>query len=58
MEVLMLEGDEGKKAYELYSAGIKTPSGGKGLQGRFKALIDYYKEVTDSLYCRDIRLSM
>src|SRR5688572_12853667 len=50
MEVPMLEGDEGKKAYELYSAGIKTPSGGKGLQSSFKALIDYYKEVTVEEY--------
>ena len=46
MEVPMLEGEEGKKAYELFSAGIKTPPAGNGLQGRFKALIDYYKEIT------------
>ena len=25
MDVPMLEGDEGKKAYELYSVGFKTP---------------------------------
>jgi hypothetical protein len=46
MEVPMLEGEEGKKVYELYSAAFKTPSKEKGLEGRFRALIDYYKEIT------------
>jgi hypothetical protein len=36
MEVPMLEEEEGKKAYELYSAGFRTPSGRNGLQGVLK----------------------
>jgi hypothetical protein len=44
MDVPMLEGEEGKKAQELYAAGFRTP--GSNFQKKFKALIDYYKEVT------------
>lgn len=45
MEVPMLEGEEGKKAYELYSAAFRNSSGNT-MQERFKGLIEYYKEVT------------
>jgi hypothetical protein len=45
MEVPMLEGSEGDKAYELYGAAFRNSSGNT-MQERFKALIDYYKEVT------------
>jgi hypothetical protein len=43
-EVPMLEGEEGRRAYELYSLGFKTA--GDTLAERRKALIDYYQEVT------------
>ena len=41
----MLEGEEAKKAYELYGKGFKVSSGGN-MQERFKDLINYYKEIT------------
>lgn len=46
MEVPILEGEEGEKAYELYGAGFRNNAGGGTIEGRFKALIDYYKVVT------------
>ncbi|THU32541.1 hypothetical protein FAM09_27515 [Niastella caeni] len=46
MDVPMLEGDEAKKAYELLSEGFSNPDGGSSFKSRFKALIDYYKEIT------------
>jgi hypothetical protein len=49
MEVPMLETEEAKRAYELVSLGFKNNSG-IGMQGKFKALIDYYREVTGEQY--------
>ena len=49
MEVPMLEGEEAKRAYELYGMGFKPIAGGN-MQERFKELINYYKEVTGEEY--------
>jgi hypothetical protein len=49
MEVPMLEGDEVKRASESYSLGFKNHSE-SGMKGRFKALIDYYQEITGEQY--------
>jgi hypothetical protein len=45
----MLEGEEGKKAYELYGAAFRNGSGNT-MKERFKPLIDYYKEITGEEY--------
>lgn len=48
-EVPMLEGAEGKRAYELYGECLRG-SPGNTISDKFKELFDYYKNITGEEY--------